>query len=216
MSLVRVSTSKDRLRVGVLVSGGGSNLQAFLLRAAEVDAAFEVSCVVSNRPGVFALERAERAQVPALVVDHKTFETRAAFEEALVEQLQEQRVELVVLAGFMRVLSDHFLAAFPFLVVNVHPALCPSFPGMHAARQALEAGVRVTGCTVHLVDHGVDTGPILEQSVVLVDDDENEASLTQKIQAQEHKLFPKVVQNVALGRYDFDEKHRIRRRPSPV
>jgi len=208
---LRTATVDDKLRVGVLVSGSGSNLQAHLDAAAQDDAAYDVVGVISNRPGVFALERAARADVPHVVVDHQHHDSRAAFEAALVEQLQAWDVELVVLAGFMRVLRDGFLQAFRHRVVNVHPALCPSFPGMHAPRQALQAGVRVTGCTVHVVDEGVDTGPILEQAVVPVLPDDDESTLVARIQQQEHQVFPQVVQALALGQL-WLEDGRVRRR----
>lgn len=188
----------DPLRLGVLVSGSGSNLAAILDAAREPSRAFSVAVVVSNVAGVKALERAAAAGVPALVEDHKG-KSREAFEDALHAALTAHRVEAVVLAGFMRVLTAHFLDRWKHRVLNVHPALCPAFPGMHAPRQALAHGARVTGCTVHLVDAGVDTGPILAQSAVAIRDFDDEAALTARIQAEEHRLFPAVLAALARG-----------------
>lgn len=199
------------LRVGVLVSGGGTNLQALLDAR---DPTWRVVVVASNKPGVGALDRAARAGVAAVVVPHAGKE-RPAFERELVDVLRAHDVELVVLAGFMRVLGDALLDAFRgpgghARVVNVHPALCPQFPGMHAARQALDAGVAETGCTVHLVDTGVDTGPILTQRRVPVLPGDDEAALQTRIQAQEHRALPEMVGAIAAGRVVVDEAGRVR------
>lgn len=199
----------DPLRVAVLVSGGGTNLQALLDHGSP---SFRVACVASNRPGAYALERAAAHGVPTVVVDHKQFPDRPAFERALLQALAPHRPELVVLAGFMRVLSPTLIEAFERRIVNVHPALCPAFPGMHAARQALAAGARVTGCTVHLVDVGVDTGPILAQAAVPILDDDDEERLQRRIQQQEHRLFPRVIEAIADGRVTVDESGRVRAR----
>jgi phosphoribosylglycinamide formyltransferase-1 len=188
------------LQLGVLVSGSGSNLQAILdaIRKRRLNAS--VRLVLSNKPKVFALERAERAGVPASVVRHKDFDSREAFDRALVQALREAGVEWVVLAGFMRLLTPAFLEAFPYRVLNIHPALLPAFPGVDAQQQAIDYGVRVSGCTVHFVDAGTDTGPILAQSVVDVRDDDTRDSLAARIIAREHLLFPQVLQWIADGR----------------
>jgi phosphoribosylglycinamide formyltransferase 1 len=199
----------DPLRVAVLVSGSGTNLQSLLDAQGP---SYRVACVASNRPGAYALERARAHGVAALTVDHKEHEDRAAFEQALLRALSPYDVELIALAGFMRVLSPTFIGAFERRIVNVHPALCPAFPGMHAARQALEFGARVTGCTVHLVDTGVDTGPILAQAAVPVLDDDDEAALQARIQQQEHRLFPRVLEAIARGQVRVDEQGRVRAR----
>jgi phosphoribosylglycinamide formyltransferase-1 len=184
----------------VLVSGSGSNLQAILdaIRKGRLNAS--VRLVLSNKPKVFALERAERAGVPTAVVRHKDFESREAFDRALVQALREAGVEWVVLAGFMRLLTPAFLEAFPYRVLNIHPALLPAFPGVDAQQQAIDYGVRISGCTVHFVDAGTDTGPILAQSVVDVRDDDTRDSLAARIIAREHQLFPQVLQWIADGR----------------
>jgi len=188
------------LQLGVLVSGSGSNLQAILdtIRKGRLNAS--VRLVLSNKPKVFALERAERAGVPAAVVRHKDFDSREAFDRALVQALREAGVEWVVLAGFMRLLTPAFLEAFPYRVLNIHPALLPAFPGVDAQQQAIDYGVRISGCTVHFVDAGTDTGPILAQSVVDVRDDDTRDSLAARIIAREHQLFPQVLQWIADGR----------------
>lgn len=191
-------SAAEPLRLGVLVSGSGTNLAAVLEAAKDPASLLRVAVVVSNVEGVFALERARAAGVPAVVESHKG-RSREDFEDAVHGHLMAHGVEVVVLAGFMRVLTPHLLARWPQLVVNVHPALCPAFPGTHAALQALQHGARVTGCTVHLVDAGVDTGPILAQASVPILDDDDEDRLQKRIQAQEHRLLPRVLHALATG-----------------
>lgn len=186
------------MRAAVLVSGGGTNLQALL--DARDDLGAELRVVVSNRADAFALERARRAGVEAICLSHKDFATREDFDRALRDALLARGVELVVLAGFMRVLTPVFLDAFPDRVINVHPALLPAFPGVDAQAQALAHGVKLTGCTVHLVDAGVDTGPILAQAAVPVRDDDTVETLRARILAEEHRLLPAAVRDVATGR----------------
>ncbi|MCS6913891.1 MAG: phosphoribosylglycinamide formyltransferase [Myxococcales bacterium] len=188
--------------LGVLVSGQGTNLQALIDAQARGELGPAVlRVVVSNVPGAPALDRALRAGLPAVLVDHRPFGSdRAAFEEAVLDVLREHGVELVALAGFMRLLGPTFLAAFPDRVLNVHPSLLPAFPGMNAIRQALEHGVRITGCTIHLVDQGCDTGPILLQAAVPVLPDDDEATLAARVHAEEHRLYPQAVRLLAEGR----------------
>jgi len=188
------------LSLGVLVSGTGSNLQAVLDAIASGSLNARVRIVISNRPNVQALERARSAGVPALTIPHKDFATREAFDRALVSALREAEVSWVVLAGFMRVLTPEFLSAFPGRIVNVHPALRPVCPGVDAAKQALAYGVKITGCTVHFVDQGVDSGKIIAQRAVLVDPSDDLASLSARIHAAEHQLFVSVLQDIAAGR----------------
>jgi len=192
------------IRLGVLVSGSGTNLQALLdaIAAKTLDA--EIVVVVSNVAGAKALDRARAAGVATTVIEHAAFSTRAAFDAALVEALTLHRCDYVVLAGFMRLVTPVFLDAFPMRVVNVHPALLPAFPGVHAQKQALAYGVRVTGCTVHFVDAGTDTGPILAQAVVPVLDEDDEATLTARILAKEHELLPTALQWISEGRVSVD------------
>ncbi|MGQ0505068.1 MAG: phosphoribosylglycinamide formyltransferase [Myxococcaceae bacterium] len=193
-----------KARVGVLVSGGGTNLQALLDACAQPDFPAEIALVISNIPGVKALERAAAAKVPSRVVEHQGFANRAEFERALVSALREHKVEIVALAGFMRLVGRDFLSAFPNRVINIHPALLPAFPGLHAQRQALEHGVKVAGCTVHLVDEGTDSGPILLQAAVPVLDDDDEEKLAARIRTEEHRLYPLAVKLLAEGRLRID------------
>jgi len=193
------------VNVAVLVSGSGTNLQAILdqLPRGELGRA-HVVVVVSNVAGVRALERAAAADFRTEVLPHKQFASRDAFDQALVATLKKHGVELVALAGFMRLLTPGFLAAFPQRVMNIHPALLPAFPGVHSQKQALDYGARVTGCTVHFVDEGCDTGPIIAQAAVPVLDGDDEAALTARILAEEHRLYPAAIRAVADGRVRVD------------
>jgi phosphoribosylglycinamide formyltransferase 1 len=187
------------MKLGVLVSGSGSNLQALLDACATPGFPAEVAVVMSNVPTAFALERARKAGVRAEVLEHKAFGSRADFEKALGDTLVSAGVELVCLAGFMRLLGADFLGRFPGKVLNIHPSLLPAFPGLHAQRQALERGVKVAGCTVHFVDPGMDTGPIIAQAVVPVLPGDDEAALSARILKEEHRLYPLAVKLVATG-----------------
>lgn len=189
------------MRVAVLVSGAGTNLQALIDAQRRGDLApAEIAVVASNRPAAPALDRARQAEIPAIAIDHKTFETREAFDTALLAALAEHRVDAVMLAGFMRILSPLFVAAFENRIINTHPSLLPAYPGKDAPAQAIAAGAEVSGCTVHFVDNGVDTGPIICQAEVPVLKTDDPAALHARIQAQEHRLLPKALQALALGR----------------
>ncbi|RKG91179.1 phosphoribosylglycinamide formyltransferase [Corallococcus terminator] len=196
--------SAQRARLGVLISGGGSNLQALLDAAGQADFPAEVACVVSNMPTAYGLERARKAGVRAEVVDHKGFASKADFEAALHGVLADAGVQWVCLAGFMRLVSADFLKHFPGRVLNIHPSLLPAFPGLHAQRQALERGVKVAGCTVHFVDAGTDTGPIIAQAAVPVLAQDDEASLSARILAEEHRLYPLAVRLAVTGAVTLD------------
>jgi len=191
--------------LGVLVSGSGTNLQAILDAIAAETLQAKVGVVISNVATAKALERAKAARVPAIVVDHKAFASRAAFDAAIVEVLQAHHVECVVLAGFMRIVTPTVLDAYPNRVVNVHPALLPAFPGVHAQRQALEYGVAISGCTVHFVDAGTDTGPIIAQAAVPVLDSDDDAALAARILEKEHELLPMALQWIAEGRIVIEQ-----------
>jgi phosphoribosylglycinamide formyltransferase-1 len=156
--------------------------------------------VISNNAGAFALERARKHGIPALHVDHRLFSGRGAYDAALVETLQEHQVELVVLAGFMRILTPVLIDAFPTRIMNIHPALLPAFPGLHAQRQALDYGVKIAGCTVHFVDAGTDTGPVVLQAAVPVLEGDTEETLSARILTQEHRIYPEAIQLFAEGR----------------
>ncbi len=189
------------MRFAVLVSGTGTNLQALLDRQASGELApAEVALVLSNRPKARALERARAAGVETAVVNHKKFAERAEFERAMLNELRQHDVEAVVLAGFMRILTETFLDAYSARVINTHPSLLPSFPGLHGAQQALDHGVKLTGCTIHLVESGVDTGPIIMQSAVPVRDDDDADSLQARIQVEEHRMLFEAARLMAQGR----------------
>lgn len=189
------------MRVAVLASGGGTNLQALIDAQARGELGpARLTAVGVNVPGCGALARARAAGLETFVLDHKRFAARADFDRALRDELLRRDVELVALAGFMRLLGAEFLAAFPLRVVNIHPALLPAFPGVHAQRQALERGVKIAGCTVHFVDAGTDTGPIIAQAAVPVLPGDDEEALRQRILAEEHRLYPIVVRALAEGR----------------
>ncbi len=192
------------MRVAVLASGQGSNLQALIERANASGGRFSIEVVIANRENAFALKRAESSHIATHCEPHSAYDSRADFENALIAHLDRYDIELVVLAGFMRVLTSVFLNRFSNRVVNVHPALCPSFPGIHAPRQALAHGNLITGCTVHLVDQGVDTGPILAQAAVPIRPDDDEETLARRIQEKEHRLLPGIIENIALGNVKFE------------
>jgi phosphoribosylglycinamide formyltransferase-1 len=194
---------------GVLISGAGTNLQAILdgIAAGRLDCS--VRLVLSNRPSVAGLARAEGAGVPIKVIDHKRFRGREEFDEAVVAALREAGVELVVLAGFDRLLSPVLIGAFPGRIMNIHPALLPAFKGLHAQRQALEYGVKIAGATVHFVDEHLDHGPIIIQGAVALGPDETEESIRDRILQVEHEIYPTAIQLFAEGRLSI-EGRRVR------
>lgn len=189
-----------KLRLGILASGGGTNLQSIIDQCQQHAIDAEIALVLCNTPDAGALTRAEQAGLPQLCIDHRKFAEREDFDRAIVTALQEAGAELVVLAGFMRIISEVFLEAFPQRIINIHPALLPAFPGLHVQRKALEYGARFSGCTVHFVDTGVDTGPIILQAVVPVHEDDTEESLSARILQQEHKIYPRAIQLIAENR----------------
>jgi phosphoribosylglycinamide formyltransferase-1 len=197
------------LDVGVLVSGRGSNLQALLDACARPASPARIAVVLSDREQAPALERAAAAGVPAVFLNPKDFGDRAAYDAALVDELARRRVGLVCLAGFMRLLSPAVVRAFRGRILNIHPSLLPAFPGLHAQRQALEHGVKVTGATVHFVDEGLDSGPIVLQAAVPVEPGDTEASLAARILVEEHRLYPLAVRLFAEGRLDLVGRHVI-------
>jgi phosphoribosylglycinamide formyltransferase-1 len=199
----------ERLRLGVLASGRGSNLQAILDAAARPDFPAEVAVVLADRERAAALERAARAGVPARFVDPKAYADRTAYDAALTATLEAHRVGLVCLAGFMRILTPAFVRAWAGRIMNVHPSLLPAFPGLAAQRQALEYGVKVAGATVHFVDEGVDTGPIIVQASVPVLEDDTEETLAARILVEEHRLYPEAIRLFAEGRLTI-EGRRVR------
>jgi phosphoribosylglycinamide formyltransferase 1 len=188
------------LPLGVLISGNGSNLQAIIDAITRQELTARIPVVISNRADAYGLTRAQHHGIPTVIINHKEFSSREAFETALIQSLHAHQVELVVLAGFMRVLTPFFVRAFPQRIINIHPALLPAFPGTHAQRQALQHGVRIAGATVHFVDEEMDHGPIIAQAAVPVYPDDTEETLSARILAQEHRLYPWAIQLLAEGR----------------
>ncbi len=204
-----------KIKLGVLVSGSGSNLQAIIDNIAAGKLAVEIAVVISNNPEAYALERCRRHDIPAVVIDHRRFPSRDEFDRQLREELRARDVDLVVMAGFMRILSPGFLAAFPQRIMNIHPALLPSFPGLHVQKQAVEYGVRFSGCTVHFADDGVDTGPIIIQAVVPVYEDDDEDRLAVRILREEHKIYSQAIQWFAEGRLEVRGRRVLLKGKSP-
>jgi phosphoribosylglycinamide formyltransferase-1 len=193
------------MNVAVLASGSGTNLQALIDSAARRELGPARLAVVGvNVPDCRALARAQAAKIATFVVDHRQYPVRDEFDRALVAAMDPHAIDLVVLAGFMRLLGSSFLGRYGGHVINIHPALLPAFPGVHAQRQAAAYGVKVSGCTVHFVEAGVDSGPVIAQAAVPVRDDDDEASLTARILVEEHRLLPYVVRALAEGRVSAD------------
>lgn len=188
------------IRIGVLASGRGSNLQALIQEWQKGHLAGELVAVGADNPEALALKRAEDAGIPQKSFPRAAFASRADQEIAILNWLKEEEVELLLLAGFMRVLSEEFLRELNRPVLNIHPSLLPAFPGLNAQRQALEYGVKVSGCTVHFVDEGLDSGPIILQEAVPVLPEDTEESLSARILEVEHRLYPQAVNLVASGK----------------
>lgn len=197
-------TPVRKMKLAVLVSGNGSNLQALIDACSSSAYPAEIALVISNQPDAFALERAEKAGVARQVIPHNQFPDRGAFEDALGDEIEKAKAELVILAGFMRVLSPRFVRRFPNRILNIHPALLPSFPGTHAIEQAWNYGVKVTGVTVHLVDEGTDTGPVVLQRAIEISSKETLESLEKKVHSVEHILFPEAIRLFAEGKLSVE------------
>jgi phosphoribosylglycinamide formyltransferase-1 len=205
-----------KIGIGVLVSGSGSNLQSIIdhIEGGRLDA--EIKTVISNNPDAYALQRCRKHHIPAVVVDHREFDSREDFERSVIAILKSADVELVVMAGFMRILSLAFFKAFPLRVMNIHPALLPSFPGTNVQQKAVDYGVKFSGCTVHFADEGVDSGQIIIQSVVPVYEDDTAETLAVRILIEEHRIYPQAIQYYAEGRIEIEgrkvlirNKHRL-------
>jgi phosphoribosylglycinamide formyltransferase 1 len=205
---------KKRLGIGVLVSGSGSNLQSIIDHIEKGQIQAEIRVVVSNNPDAYALERAKKHGIPAVVVRHQDYPERDDFDNRMIESLKSFGIELVVMAGFMRVLTPLFLKAFPMKVINIHPAILPSFQGLHGQQKAFEYGVKFSGCTVHFADEGVDTGPIIIQAVVPVYDTDTVEMLAERILKEEHRIYPQAIQWYAEGRLEVaGRKVRVKDHP---
>lgn len=198
------------MRLGILISGRGSNFEAIANRIARRKLDAEIAVVIGNRPNAPGLEIARQLGIPMRVIASAGLE-RETYDKLLIEELKTHETDLVCLAGFMRLLSAGFIRAFPNRVLNIHPSLLPAFPGLDAQRQALEYGVRITGCTVHFVDEFLDSGPILIQSAVPVLDTDTVDSLSARILVQEHLIYSKAIQYIAEGRVSIEGRQvRIR------
>ncbi|GAA0581710.1 phosphoribosylglycinamide formyltransferase [Caenispirillum bisanense] len=194
----------SRLKVGVLVSGRGSNLQALLDACGDPSHPAEIVTVISNVPGAYALERAAKAGVPTQTIDHKGFSGREPFEAALTAALESAGVQLVCLAGFMRLLTPGFVTHWHDRMINIHPSLLPSFKGLHTHERALAAGVRFHGCTVHYVRADMDAGPIIVQAAVPVLADDDADALGARVLEAEHRIYPLALRLVAEGKAVVD------------
>ena len=195
-----------KLKLAVLASGGGTNLQSIIDQCTQETLDASIELVISNNPGSGALQRAESAGIKTVCINHRTFANRENFDLAVVAALQESGAELIVLAGFMRIITKPFLQAFPQRIINIHPALLPAFPGLHVQQKALDYGAKFSGCTVHFVDGGVDTGPIIAQAVVPIFDNDTEETLSARILKQEHKIYPQVIQWFAEKRVTIKQR----------
>jgi phosphoribosylglycinamide formyltransferase-1 len=197
-------------RIGVLLSGRGSNFEALAdgVATGRIPNA-EIAVVVSNRDGAPGIDKAQQRKIAARVIPSKGLE-REAYDRQVVAVLREQKIDLVCLAGYMRLLSPFFVASFPNRILNIHPSLLPSFPGLESQRQALEYGVKFAGCTVHFVDENLDAGPIVLQAAVRVLDDDTEATLSARILAEEHRIYSEAVRIVLEGRYKIEGRRVVR------
>jgi phosphoribosylglycinamide formyltransferase-1 len=193
-----------RLKLGVLISGRGSNLQALIDACHDPAYPAEIAIVISNVAGVYGLKRAEEAGIPTRVVNHKEHTSRATFEETVNRELEGAGVELVCLAGFMRLLTDAFVERWLDRLINIHPSLLPAFKGLHVHERAIEAGVRFSGCTVHFVRPAMDDGPIIVQAAVPVLPGDDPDRLAARILEQEHRIYPLAVRLIAEGRVMVD------------
>ena len=188
------------INIGVLASGRGTNLQAIIEAIEEGEIEGRINIVISDNRDAFALKRAKQNNIETQYVDFKSFKNREDYDKEIIKALEEKKIDLVVLAGYMRILSPFFINAYKNKIMNIHPALLPSFPGLHAQRQAVEYGAKVSGCTVHFVDEGVDSGPIVLQKSVEVNDDDTEELLAERILKEEHQIYPKAIQLFSEGR----------------
>jgi phosphoribosylglycinamide formyltransferase-1 len=188
------------LQVAVFASGNGSNFQALIDAAREGRLGADIRLLVCDKPNAFAVRRAEAAGIPAYVFRPRDYPSREAYEKEILAELERRGIELVVLAGYMRIVTSVLVDAYAGRMVNIHPSLLPAFPGVNAIRQALDYGVKVTGVTVHFVDGGVDTGPIIAQEALAVEENDTEETLAERIHRVEHRLLPEVVRKIAEGR----------------
>ena len=187
----------NRIKVGILISGNGTNLQAIIDASQENSFPAEIAIVISNNPSAYGLKRAISADIPIKVIDHKLFDQREDFDTAVNSELRKADCELICLAGFMRILSEQFVNNWPMRIINIHPSLLPSFKGINVQKQAIDAGVRIAGCTVHFVISELDAGPIIAQAAVPVLKQDTPASLSARILQQENHIYPLALELIA-------------------
>jgi phosphoribosylglycinamide formyltransferase-1 len=216
-----MNISRPPVKLGVLISGEGTNLQAIIDAVERGELRADLRIVISNQPTARGLDRARRHRIPTAIINHRSFPSREAFDQRLVAELNSHGVELIACAGFMRLLSPVMVQAFPYRIMNIHPALCPAFPGIDAQRAALDYGARFTGCTVFFVTEGIDDGPVIVQAVVPIFPDDDEASLSARIHREEHRIYPYAIRLYQEGRLEVQGRKVIvkdfpRTNPSPL
>ena len=197
------------INIAVLVSGRGTNLQAIInaINRGAIDGKIEI--VLSDNPGAYALKRAKRNDIKTQVVNYKSFSSKEEYEQEIIQQLDNYKVDLIVLAGYMRILGPGFIEKYRYRIINIHPALLPAFPGLNAQRQALKYGVKISGCTVHFVDEGMDSGPIILQKAIKVRQSDDEESLSKRILKYEHQLLPRAIQLYAQNKIQILDNRRV-------
>lgn len=189
------------MKIAVLASGSGTNLQNLIAQLhCDKNCHIEIAVVISDRKNAYALQRAKRAGIPQEIIRSQNFKNRTEFDAAIAKKIQDYDIDLIVLAGYMKLFQPPFVRQFQNKIINIHPSLLPAFPGVNAIADTLAYGVKVSGVTVHFVDEGIDTGPIIAQAAVPVYDDDDKETLHQRIQIEEHKLYPQVIKNYAQGK----------------
>jgi len=199
-----------KINISVFISGRGTNLQSIIDAVQSGKLPVTIKAVISDNEEAYGLKRAQKAGVESIFIDPDDFSTTQKYEQKLLEFMEENKIKLVVLAGFMRLISPYFLNNFRGKVMNIHPSLLPSFRGLHAQKQAIDYGVKVSGCTVHFVDEGMDTGPIILQKAVPVYDDDDEDSLAERILTEEHKIYPQAIKLFAQDKLKIKGRKVIR------
>ena len=190
------------MNIAVFVSGSGTNLQAIIDAVKSGYIKAKIALVLSDNKEAYALERAKKAEIETLFLDPKVFNSKIDFDKEIIKNLKARHVELIALAGYMRVLTPHFIREYKDRIMNIHPALLPSFKGLNGVKDALDYGVKITGPTVHFVTEKVDAGPIIAQAVVEITDDDTEDSLREKVHKEEHKIYPKAIKDFTEGRLE--------------
>ena len=203
--------SSEKFKLAVLVSGRGSNLQAIIDSVEKSTLAAEISLVLSNVKDAYALERGKKHGLEVVFLDPKGYPNKAAYEEKMIELLQSKFVDLICLAGFMRILGKKFIEAFSGKIINIHPSLLPAFPGLNVQKKALEHGVKFSGCTVHFVNEEIDGGPIIKQAVVPIHDEDSIESLSKRILEQEHIIYPEAIQLIIENKIKFSGRRVLRK-----